>query len=82
MYKTLHETNNILDSSKFNSLPDGKILDWCKLKAFADNKIKVLKMIIFVFGTTENIVGKGENAGNQHFFLSHNVLKGLFIQGH
>ena len=33
-------------------------------------------MIISVFHTVENIVGKGENAGYQHVFpFSHNVLK-------
>ena len=26
-------------------------------------------MIIFVFNRVENIVGKGENAGDQHFLL-------------
>ena len=26
----------------FNPLPDDKILDWSKLKAYADDKIKVL----------------------------------------
>ena len=26
----------------------------------------------------ENVVGKGENAGYQHFLLSHNVLKKPF----
>ena len=52
-----------------NSLPNDKILDWSKLKAYADDKIKVLKMIIFVFDRVENIVGKGENAGYQHFLL-------------
>ena len=45
----------------FNSLPNDKILDWSKLKAFADDKIKVLRMMIFVFHRVENIVGKGEN---------------------
>ena len=49
---------------KINTLPNDKLLDWSKLKAFADNKIKVLKMMIF-----ENIVGKGENAGYQHFLF-------------
>ena len=44
-------------------------LDWSKLKAFADDKIKALKMMIFVFDRTENIVGKEENAGYQHFLL-------------
>ena len=46
-----------------------KILDWSKLKAFADDKIKVLEMMMFLFNRVENIVGKGENAGYQHFFL-------------
>ena len=54
---------------RLNSLPNHKILHWSKLKAFADDKIKVLNMIIFVFDTVENIVGKGENAGCQHFLL-------------
>ena len=48
-----------------NSLPNGKILDWSKFKAFADDKIEVMKIIIFVFDRIENIMGKGENAGYQ-----------------
>ena len=52
-----------------NSLPNDKILDWSKLKAFADDKINVLKMMIFIFDRIENIVGKEENAGYQHFLL-------------
>ena len=53
-----------------NSLPeDAIILDRSNLKAFADDKIKVLKMMIFLFDRVENIVGKGENAGYQHFLL-------------
>ena len=49
-----------------NSSPNDKILDWSKLKAFADDKIKLAKMMIFVFDRIENILGKGENAGKQH----------------
>ena len=52
-----------------NSLPNNKMFDLSKLKAFADDKIKVLKMTIFVSDRTENIVEKGENAGYQHFLL-------------
>ena len=48
---------------------NGKFLDWFKLKAFADNKINVTEELKFVLGTVENIVGKGENAGNRHFLL-------------
>ena len=54
---------------KFNSVPNNEILDWSKLKAFADNKIKLANMMIFAFERVENIVGKGENAGHQHFIL-------------
>ena len=32
----------------FNSLPNDKILDWSKLKAFADDKIKVTEHLKFV----------------------------------
>ena len=53
----------------FNSLPDDEILDWSKLKAFADDKIVVAEKLKFVLGRVENIVGKGENAGDQHFLL-------------
>ena len=67
---------SILTRSTLNSLPNDKILDWSKFKAFADDKIKVLKMIIFVLDRDENIVGKGENA------FPHNVFKRPLFQGH
>ena len=40
-----------------------------KLKAFADDKINVTEKLKFVLGLEENNVGKGENAGYQHFLL-------------
>ena len=46
-----------------------KILYWSKLKEFADNKINVTEKLKFVLGRVKNIVGKGGNAGNQHFLL-------------
>ena len=52
-----------------NSLPNDKILNWSKLKAFADDKINVTVKLKFVLGRVENIVGKGENAGYLHFLL-------------
>ena len=52
-----------------NPLPTDKILDWFILKAFADDNLKVIKMIIFVHDRVENFVGKGENAANQCFLL-------------
>ena len=56
-------------SLMFNSLPYNTILDLSKFKAFADDKIKVTQKFKFTFRRIENIVGKGENAGYQHFLL-------------
>ena len=54
---------------ELNPLPNDRILNWPKFKAFGDNKMKLAMMIIFVFDRIENILGKGENAGYQHFLL-------------
>ena len=51
-----------------NSLPNDKILDVTKFKAFAD-KLIVAKMMISLYDRLENTVGKGENAGYLHFLL-------------
>ena len=53
----------------FDFLPNNKILAWSKLKAFADNKSDVVERMISRFDRLENTVGKGENAGHQHFLL-------------
>ena len=53
----------------FNPLPNNKIWDHSNLKAFADDILKVIQMTICVTDWVENIVGKGENAGYQHFLL-------------
>ena len=37
--------------------------------AFADDKINLNQKLKFDMGRVENIVGKGENAGYQHFLL-------------
>ena len=52
-----------------NTLPNDKILDVTKLKAFADDKLNVTKMMISLYDRVENTLGKGENAGDQHFLL-------------
>ena len=59
----------VLYTELVSCLPNNKILDKTKSKAFADNKINVAQMMISVFDKVENIVGKGENAGYQHFLL-------------
>ena len=53
----------------FNSLPNDKISDQSKLKAFADDKIDVVEMMISLLDRVENTAGKRENAGYQHFLL-------------
>ena len=41
-----------------------------KLKALADDKVNVAQVSdTYLREQTENIMGKGENAGYQHFFL-------------
>ena len=59
----------------FNPFPHDKILDQTKLKAFADDKLNVTKMIIYVFDRVENIVGKGEIACTSNFSFSHNFFQ-------
>ena len=43
--------------------------DWFKSKAFANEKLNFAKMMISPCDRVENIEGKGENAGYQHFLL-------------
>ena len=57
----------VIDS--LDSLPNDKMLGWSILKAFAEDKLNVTKELTFVLEKEENIVGKGENAGNQYFLL-------------
>ena len=55
-----------------NPLPNHKILDVTKLKAFVDDKINVAQMMISVFDRVENIVnGKRRKC---IFSFSHNVF--------
>ena len=61
-------------------LPNNKILDWTKLKACADNKINLIEKLKFALNRTENIVGKGENAGYQHFLLFPQCFQKLSFQ--
>ena len=66
------------DFLSFNSVPNGKILYMTKLKTFAGDKINVAQMMISVFDWVENSVGKGENAGYQHFLLFPRFQKASF----
>ena len=42
----------------FNYLPSLKIIDWSKIRAIADNKLKLIKMMNFVVDRVEIIVKK------------------------
>ena len=64
-----------------NSLPNEKILDWSKFKAFADDKINVNEQLKFGLGRVENIVEEGENAVFQHFLLFPKCFKSFLYQG-
>ena len=48
---------------------NNNILDWSKFKASADDNLNVAKIMTSLHDRIENIVGKGENAGYQHFLL-------------
>ena len=67
--------------SAINSLPNDKILDWSKLKAFADGNFNIAKVMIFVCDRVENIIGKEENAGYQHFLLFPQCFQKLSFSG-
>ena len=57
-----------------------KILDWSKSKAFADDKIKVLKMMIFVLYGWKDC-GKRRKRWYQHFLLFPLCFQRAFYQG-
>ena len=64
-----------------NPLSDDNILTLSKLKAFADDKVNVAQNIEVVFHRIENIVGKEEKAGYQHFLLFPQCFQKAFSSG-
>ena len=74
---SLTATNNLV-YLYINRLPDDKILG---LPKFADDKLNVTQNVKVVFLRIENIVGKEENAGYQHFLLFPQCFqKGILLQ--
>ena len=59
---------NAFNLAIFKSLPNDKILNWSKLKAFADDKINVTKNSI-CYGKGRKHCLKGGNAGYPQFLL-------------
>ena len=56
------------------------MLDWSKLKAFAEDKLNVPEKLKFVLGRVEK-VGKAENAGYKHFLLFSQCFQKLCYMG-
>ena len=73
--------HKVLFSHYVNPLPNDKILDMTKLKAFTDNKLHVDKMTISDLDRVENTEEKGENTGYQHLFLFPQCFPGPFSVG-
>ena len=53
----------------FNSLSNDKILTMSTLKVFVKDKLDVAQITKSVFERAENMMGKRENAGYQHFLF-------------
>ena len=68
-YISLVRQNAVLCGNGFTLFQTTNFLDVAILKVFADNKLYLAKMTIFLFDRAENTVRKGENAGYQHFPL-------------
>ena len=60
---------SILNEETDQLFINNKTLNQSKFKTFADDKIIMTQKLKFVLGKVENTVGKGENAGYQHFLL-------------
>ena len=78
-----HNVSNLTKTNpvSFNALPNGKILDWSKSEAFADNEINVTQKWKFELEWVENIVGKAKNAGYQHFLIFPQCFQNLCSSG-
>ena len=63
--------------SNFNLFSNDKILEWYKLRAFADNKLNRTQKAKFALERVENNVGKGENVGYQLFLHLPHCFKEL-----
>ena len=68
-------------SKLLNLLPDDKILDWSKLKDFADNNFKFYENGRKLSKQVENTVGKGEIACYEQFLLFPPCLQKACFQG-
>ena len=68
-------------NSIINTVPNDKFLEKFKLKAICRWQNKCGWKIETCSGSVENIVGKGENAGDEHFLLFPQFFRILLFQG-
>ena len=66
-FKIIKKSRNKTDLIYSLTFYQTKTLDVTKLKAFADDKSNIGKITFSLLDREENTVGKGENAGYQHF---------------
>ena len=59
---------------RVNPFPNDKNLDLTKFKAFSGDKSNFPKIMTLLPDKVENMVGRGENAGYQHFLLFHTLF--------
>ena len=60
---------NMTKSVGLTFYQNNKTVNESTMKLFAEGKINMSEKLKFVMERVENIVGKGENAGYQHFLL-------------
>ena len=66
----------------FNTIPNNKIFEWTKLKAFSSDKINAIEKLKSVSGWEENIVGKRRKCLFPAFSPFPSMFsKGLFYRG-
>ena len=58
-----------------------KILDWSKLKAYADDKINVTEKLKLFLEGLKTLWGKEKMLVTSILYFSHNVFKWLILQG-
>ena len=76
---SFEESKNFVVWERVNFLPYDKLLALTKLKAFAEHKFNVDKMIISVLYSVENIGGKEENAGYWHCLIFLQCFQRFFV---
>ena len=80
--KEIQTYSSVTSFTLLRTIPDSNsspndVLDWSKFR----RQILATKIMELVLKGKENIVGKGENAGYQHFLLFPNVFSRLLSQG-